>query len=242
MYDQIVGGYSTVIGADPDARALMGGDARYLMGAATPSFNAATLNAIANMHPALQAAAQHTAAVPHYNTTGLNLSHLASLLAPTSPATNQQAAALQQLVQQQQQQIAIMQQAQNIGNPVVVQPQSCLQTQYLPAGFEAVGVLTLATAPVNVRPQVMYRADRLVIPYTGNGEFFSITAFNIGQTNLLVGSGPVPAGTFAENATGMIRGLGLPTNQPVQEINMAFRNNSGATHDIRGAFEGRAVF
>jgi hypothetical protein len=47
---------------------------------------------------------------------------------------------------------------------------------------------------------------------------------------------------FAENATGMIEGLSLPTNQPVQEITLTFRNNDAAARDIRGGFEGRAVF
>jgi hypothetical protein len=213
MYETLVGGYDQLVGADPDVRALIG--SQYMMGAAQPNQLLQALHRGFGMHPGAAPA-------------GMQYPGAANLQ--------------QQLMAQQAQQNAINAAAQQLGDPVVMQPQGCLQARYLPAGFESLAILTTASAVVTVRPQCLFRADRLVIPYAGNGEFFSITAFNIGQTNLLVGAGPVPAGTFAENATGMIRGLGLPTNQPVQEITLVFKNISGATHDIRGCFEGRAVF
>lgn len=214
MFDQLVGGYDTLIGADPDVQALIG--AQYLSGAGqlNPSVLAALRGSMG--HPAAPQRA-----------TGI------------APGALQ---ALMQVAQNQQRNDAIAQAAQQIGDPVVVQPQSCMQARYLPAGFEATAVGAGLSATITVRPQCLFRADRLVIPYTGNGQYFTITAFSIGQTNLLVGSGPVPAGVFSENATGMIRGLGLPTNQPVQEITLIVKNNDAAARDLRGAFEGRAVF
>lgn len=221
MYNQIVGGYEQIVGAhaDPDVRALVG--AQYVMGA-DPSGLGGAANLLA------RAAGAH-----------LTGPQLRGIMGQTGQSV---ADALAQLVAQQQQQNAVQQAAQALAQPAVVMPQSCLVKRRIPAGFEATAVAAGATQSVTVRPQVLFKAERLVIPYAGNGQYFSITQFNIGQQNLLVGNAPVPAGIFSENATGMIEGLGLPTNQPVQEITLSFKNNDAAAHDIRGAFEGIAVF
>ncbi len=82
--------------------------------------------------------------------------------------------------------------------------------------------------------------SRLVIPYLDNGDCFALEEFRIGETDLLEGVGPVPAGIFAETAMGLIRGLGAP-DAPKRTIALVARNNGVEPRELVGVFEGYLV-
>lgn len=85
------------------------------------------------------------------------------------------------------------------GQPALVRQISPDRKLKLPAGFSATGITTLASATITVRPQCLFRADELVIPETFANNFV-ITELSIGQIRLIVGSAPVPAAAFSEKS------------------------------------------
>jgi hypothetical protein len=171
-----------------------------------------------------------------------------------SPAAKRQAAAralldrrkkqiaLKNLVAQQKRATA-QRRLQGLGN-IGIQPTLAVEKGYtkarrFPFGLQADGV-TPAGSPGNVtrRPQTPIKVQRLVVP-SNIGLAFVITDIKVGKDSQLVGSDPIPAITFAENAVAVE--LTGDTANVGHDVTIAFANISGAPQQFRAVIIGAAV-
>jgi hypothetical protein len=128
----------------------------------------------------------------------------------------------------------------NIGiQPTLAVDKGYTKARRFPFGLQADGV-TPAGAPGNVtrRPQTPIKVQRLVIPST-IAPAFVITDVKVGKDSQLVGSDPIPAITFAENAVAVE--LTGDTANVGHDVTIAFANISGAPQQFRAVIIGAAV-
>lgn len=150
--------------------------------------------------------------------------------------------ALKGLIAQQKQNTAKrrLQGLANVGiQPTLAVDKGYTKARRFPFGLQADGV-TPAGAPGNVtrRPQTPIKVQRLVIP-SFIAPAFVITDVKVGKDSQLVGSDPIPAITFAENAVAVE--LTGDTANVGHDVTIAFANISGAPQQFRAVIIGAAV-
>jgi hypothetical protein len=128
----------------------------------------------------------------------------------------------------------------NVGiQPTLAVDKGYTKARRFPFGLQADGV-TPAGSPGNVtrRPQTPIKVQRLVIP-SFIAPAFVITDVKVGKDSQLVGSDPIPAITFAENAVAVE--LTGDTANVGHDVTIAFANISGAPQQFRAVIIGAAV-
>ncbi len=128
----------------------------------------------------------------------------------------------------------------NVGiQPTLAVEKGYTKARRFPFGLQADGV-TPAGAPGSVtrRPQTPIKVQRLVIP-SFIAPAFVITDVKVGKDSQLVGSDPIPAITFAENAVAVE--LTGDTANVGHDVTIAFANISGAPQQFRAVIIGAAV-
>ena len=113
------------------------------------------------------------------------------------------------------------------------------KARYYPLGVPATTVAAGAAATIALRPQVPYRAQRLVVPSDIAGSFV-ITDIRVGKNSQFVTSDPVPARAFQEDASSGIE-FGFDTAQVSMDLSIAISNVSLAQQVFRACFLGAAV-
>jgi hypothetical protein len=92
---------------------------------------------------------------------------------------------------------------------------------------------------VAVRPQRIFRADRLVLNSTTVPSFVTISEINVGAQPQLVNQGNIPISVFAANAFDTyLRG---DTATPGIDITIRLDNSGGAPETVGGTFIGESV-
>lgn len=143
--------------------------------------------------------------------------------APTPASQAMQAAVAQKLVQQ----------------GLVVQSERPTKAREFPLGFEsAAPIAPGAAATITSRPQIPFRAQRLVVPSDIAGSF-SILDLRVGKNSQFTSAGAVPGRTFQENAVAV--GLRCDTAQISQDVTLQVQNIGGAPQTFRAAVIGAAV-
>jgi hypothetical protein len=105
-------------------------------------------------------------------------------------------------------------------------------------GFGSTAIPGLASANINVQPQVIFRPERIVIPSHIAANFL-ITDIKVGKNSQLVSPGAIPAVVFVENAFGVR--LKMDTAQIAQFITISVTNQNNAPRNFQGAIIGPAV-
>lgn len=143
--------------------------------------------------------------------------------APQSASAAMQAAVAQKLVQQ----------------GLLVQNERPTRAREFPLGFEsAAAIAPGAAATITSRPQIPFRAQRLVVPSDIAGSF-SILDLRVGKNSQFTSAGAVPGRTFQENAVAV--GLRCDTAQISQDVTLQVQNIGGAPQTFRAAVIGAAV-
>lgn len=128
----------------------------------------------------------------------------------------------------------------NLGrNAVVVKETTPSRARRYPLGFDSgAAVASGAQTIINSQPQVIYRAERFVVPSDIAGSFV-IDDLQVGKNSQFANDVPVPARIFDEQATAVeLRG---DTAQTSQNIVVKATNTSGAPVRFRAAILGTAL-
>jgi hypothetical protein len=104
-----------------------------------------------------------------------------------------------------------------------------------PLGFATTTVTTLTVSTLSTQPQILFRAERLVIPSDFAGAF-TITAIVVGQASQLAASNPLPARTYTEFGVGV--DMHLDTADISQFVQLTLSNNSAHDVSFNGQFIG----
>lgn len=128
-------------------------------------------------------------------------------------------------------------------NAVVVQTAEPRNAQEMVLGIQSASTVAAgASEVITFRPQVLFRATRLIVPDI-IAPYFTIDDIKIGNASQFAASGAVPASAFGEavNASGKPN-LVMKTAQVSQDIVMTVTNRSGAAAQFRAALFGDSVF
>lgn len=98
-------------------------------------------------------------------------------------------------------------------------------------------IASLATANVTTRPQVLFRAERLVIDQNANS--WLINDLRVGKNSQFVATGSQPGAAYAATAFGVR--LKCDTAQISQDITLNVTNNSGGALRFVASLFGDAV-
>ncbi len=113
------------------------------------------------------------------------------------------------------------------------------RSRRLPVGFPSTAVLkTGGTATVSVQPQVLYRAERLIIP-SSIAVGLNITDIKVGNRSQTAAANPIPAECFTEIGWGV--DMTLDTADVSQFLSLLLTNTTGADVTFVALFLGRAV-
>lgn len=126
------------------------------------------------------------------------------------------------------------------GREYAVRTAQPTRAQVMVLGIQSVStVLSLASENITIRPQVLFRGRRLLVP-DAIASAFTIDDVKIGNQSQFAAPGSVPAAAFGE-AVGDGDNLVMSTAQVSQDIVMSITNRSLAAVTFRGALFGDAV-
>jgi hypothetical protein len=109
----------------------------------------------------------------------------------------------------------------------------------VPLGVDSgVDIAAGATADIEIRPQLHFRPERLVVA-GGIAGSFSIVDIRVGTDSMMPSATAVPAEIFVPGAEDV--DLTLRTCNPGQSIVVTVRNTSGAAARFRAGFLGTAL-
>lgn len=112
------------------------------------------------------------------------------------------------------------------------------QREY-PLGIKSAAIIPAGTtADITGQPQVIFRAERLIVK-SSIAASFDIIDVKVGKNSQFAAAGPVPADSFSPNAVG-IR-LKCDTATPGMNIVVTVENTGGADLFFRGAIIGTAL-
>ena len=135
------------------------------------------------------------------------------------------------------------------GGQPSVQMRPMRDVRELCLGFRQTGIASGASFNVVSRPQVLFRAERLVIPdspaWPGQttatqADSFDVSDIKIGNRSQLVEATTLPGRAFAENAVGVR--LSMDSASIAQDIVVAVVNNDVASGTFRGIMFGTSSF
>ena len=135
------------------------------------------------------------------------------------------------------------------GGQPVVQNRAMRDVRELCLGFRQTGIASGASFNVVSRPQVLFRAERLVVPdspaWPGQttatqADSFDISDIKIGNRSQLVEATLLPGRAFAENAVGVR--MSMDSASIAQDIVVAVTNNDVASATFRGIMYGTSSF
>lgn len=133
------------------------------------------------------------------------------------------------------------------GTPQVMQENPRNVRSY-PVGFELLAVPAGSTQNITIRPQVLFRPRRLIVPSQTFGAggivqlavYFSILDLKVGNQSQMVTSDPIPAIAFIETA--IETALAFDTANLGHEITIVVKNlDGGAAHDFRALIHGAVM-
>jgi hypothetical protein len=116
----------------------------------------------------------------------------------------------------------------------IVKEEDPNKARRFPLGFATTIVTAGTVATLSTQPQILFRAERLVIPSDFAGGF-TITAIIVGQASQLAAQNPLPARTYTEFGVGV--DMHLDTADISQFVQLGLSNGSG--HDI--TFNGQFI-
>lgn len=123
--------------------------------------------------------------------------------------------------------------------PRVVSVRPRKQRQF-PVGFVAKAVPPGESVNVEVKPQVLFRGERLAVA-TSIARHFNIIDIKIGKDSQLAAAGDMPAESFASDAVGVR--MELDTAQPGIVIQIRVQNvaDDGQPHDFKAVLYGTVL-
>jgi hypothetical protein len=125
------------------------------------------------------------------------------------------------------------------GGKTVVQERRPTKDREWAVGFDSgVAIAAGASATITQRPQVLFRAERLVIPATTAASFL-ISDIKVGNKSQTVSSGSLPAAAFSETAFGVR--LLLDTCAVAMDLVLIVNNFSALAARFVAAMVGKAV-
>jgi hypothetical protein len=108
-----------------------------------------------------------------------------------------------------------------------------------PVGFIAAQVPTGAQESIEVKPQVLFRGERLAVA-NSIAPFFTINDIKVGKDSQLAASGNLPAEAFSNLSVGVR--MELDTAEPGIVITLTVTNNdTAAAHDFRAVLYGTVL-
>jgi len=105
-------------------------------------------------------------------------------------------------------------------------------------GLGSTSIAGNSSARINVKPQLIFRPERLLVPSCLAMDFL-VTDLRIGRRSQLVSKGAIPAVMFTENAFGVR--LRMDTAQPSMFITISVTNLNRAARNFQGGIIGPAV-
>lgn len=113
------------------------------------------------------------------------------------------------------------------------------RSRRLPVGFPSTAVAAAGgTATASVQPQILYRAERLIVP-SSLATGLLINDIKVGNRSQTAAANPIPAEAFTEKGWGV--DMTLDTADVSQFISLLLQNTTGATITFVALFLGRAV-
>ena len=108
-------------------------------------------------------------------------------------------------------------------------------------GYASASLAAAGTETITRRPQVPFKARRLVVADTavGGPDAFTITDIRVGKNSQLVTTDAIPAAAFSATSFGV--DLDLDTCQVTMDLVIAVSNISGAAATFRAAVIGDAI-
>jgi len=105
-------------------------------------------------------------------------------------------------------------------------------------GLGSTSIAGKSSARINVKPQLIFRPERLLVPSWLAMDFL-VTDLRIGRRSQLVPKGAIPAVMFTENAFGVR--LRMDTAHPSMFITISLANLNRSARNFQGAIIGPAV-
>lgn len=105
-------------------------------------------------------------------------------------------------------------------------------------GLGSTSIAGSSSARINVKPQLIFRPERLLVPSCLAMDFL-VTDLRIGRRSQLLSKGAIPAVMFTENAFGVR--LRMDTAQPSMFITISVTNLNRAARNFQGGIIGPAV-
>jgi hypothetical protein len=119
----------------------------------------------------------------------------------------------------------------------VVREEPRNQRQF-PIGFEATSVAPGAEEDIEVKPQVLFRGERLAIAQS-IARYFDVIDIKVGKDSQLAATGALTGEAFETRAVGVR--MELDTAQPGIVITLRVRNIDTAAHDFRAVLYGAVL-
>jgi hypothetical protein len=121
----------------------------------------------------------------------------------------------------------------------VIRQQAPLVSRDYPIGFDSGTPIDAGgTLSITVQPQVLFRAERFVVPSDIAGQFL-INDIKVGKDSMLAAAGSLPARAFDERAVGVR--MMLATSQVSQQIIVSVTNIGGAPQRFNAVIFGKAI-
>jgi len=121
------------------------------------------------------------------------------------------------------------------GPRVVHMEPSHEKRRHFPIGFTQTAIASGAVAEIEVKPQVLFRGERLAVA-PSNARSFNIVDIKVGKDSQLAATGEMPAEAFSALAVGVR--MELDTAQPGIVIVLIVRNTDTSTQDFNAVLYG----
>jgi hypothetical protein len=107
-----------------------------------------------------------------------------------------------------------------------------------PIGFELTNIAAGDEEDIEVKPQVLFRGERLAIAQS-IARYFDVLDIKVGKDSQLAATGPLTGEAFETRAVGVR--MELDTAQPGIVITLRVKNTDTAAHDFKAVLYGRVL-
>jgi hypothetical protein len=107
-----------------------------------------------------------------------------------------------------------------------------------PIGFELTNIAAGDEEDIEVKPQVLFRGERLAIAQS-IARYFDVLDIKVGKDSQLAATGPLTGEAFETRAVGVR--MELDTAQPGIVITLRVKNIDTAAHDFKAVLYGRVL-
>jgi hypothetical protein len=107
-----------------------------------------------------------------------------------------------------------------------------------PVGFSLDAIAAGDEQDIEVKPQVLFRGERLAIAQS-IARYFDVLDIKVGKDSQLAATGPLTGEAFETRAVGVR--MELDTAQPGIVITIRVRNNDTAAHDFKAVLYGKVL-